>query len=352
MSLDERKKRILQAIVDSYIASAEPVGSRFLARRYDLGVSPATIRNEMADLEEMGYLEQPHTSSGRIPSDKGYRFYVDFLLDIHLLADQEIKRINQWYQSRVREIDLQIQRTAKIISQVTQYTSVVMGPSLSEQKLNYLQLLPVGAGSAVVVLVDEAGIVEHRTVDIPSGISEEELSGLTKIMNERLKGRTLEEVKTSLMRELNAELTGYMDRYQLVQDIIEQLVLAMDETIWENQEEKVYLGGTTNILNQPEFRNIEKARQILSLLEEERALHQALSELAPEGITIRIGKENSLAEMSNCSMITARYEIEGKTVGSIGVLGPTRMDYSHVVSVLNVIAKNLNRSLSSKRDKE
>ncbi len=349
MAMDERKKRILQAIINSYIDSAEPVGSRFIARRYNLGVSPATIRNEMSDLEEMGYLEQPHTSAGRIPSDKGYRFYVDFMLGMHELAAREIARIDDWYRTRAREIDLQIQRTAKILSQMTNYTSLILGPALSEQELRYLQILPIGERTAVIVLVNETGIVEHRNVDLPAGIREEELTDIAQIMNERLRGKTLEDVKTALFQELQAELNSRLDRVHLARQMLEQVLQIMDETVLDCQEERMYLGGATNILSQPEFRDVEKARLVLSLLEEESTLRQVLTDLAPEGITIRIGQENALAEMKNLSMVTARYEIGGKLVGTVGVLGPTRMDYSRVITVMERITRHLNDSLAGKK---
>ena len=347
--MDERKMRILQAIIDSYIDSAEPVGSRFIARRYNLGVSPATIRNEMADLEEMGYLEQPHTSAGRVPSDKGYRFYVDFMLGMHELAAREIAHIDEWYRNRAREIDLQIQRTAKILSQMTHYTSLILGPTLSEQELRYLQILPIGERTAVIVLVNETGIVEHRNVDLPEGLREDELNDIAQIMNERLKGKTLNDVKDALFRELHQELNQRMERFHMARQMLEQVLQIMDETVLDCQEERMYLGGAMNILSQPEFKDVEKARSILGLLEEEASLRQVLADLAPEGITIRIGQENSLVEMQNLSMVTARYEIGGKLVGTVGVLGPTRMDYSRVVSLMERITRHLNESLTGKK---
>jgi heat-inducible transcriptional repressor len=347
MTMDERKKRILQAIVNSYIDSAEPVGSRFIARRYDLGVSPATIRNEMSDLEELGYLEQPHTSAGRIPSDKGYRFYVDFLLGIHQLASREISCIDEWYQNRAREIDLQIQRTVKILSQMTNYTSLIIGPSLSAKALRYLQILPITEGSAVIVLVNDAGIVEHRHVDIPVGISDAEMEEIARIMNDRLRGRSLDDVKQALFQELHTQLAHQMTGYQLVQDTLAKVIGAMDDT--QSTEERIYLGGTTNILNQPEFKDVEKARTILTLLEEESVLRHVLAGIAPSGISIHIGQENPVEEMKHCSMVTARYAIGGKTLGTIGVIGPTRMDYGRVITILELITRNLSDSLDNKK---
>jgi heat-inducible transcriptional repressor len=202
MRMDERKRKILEAIILDYISSAEPVGSRVIAKKYGLGVSPATIRNEMADLEEQGYIEQPHTSAGRIPSDLGYRYYVDSLMERRKLGQIEMDSIRRSYDNRVKEVAQVIHNTSQILSQSTNYTSIVLGPQFGRSAFKHIQLVHVDVGIALVVVVSENGFVQNKTIDIPENIRPEDLNVISQVLNDRLKGLTLNEIKKTLMREI------------------------------------------------------------------------------------------------------------------------------------------------------
>lgn len=342
MGLDPRKQRILQAVIDSYVDSAEPVGSRTLARRFQLGVSPATIRNEMADLAELGYLEQPHTSAGRIPSNKGYRYYVDFLLQVRRLADRDLEWIRENYLTRSVEIDRLIQQTAKILSSLTSYTSLVLEPRQQRQEYRYLQLLPISLCKAVIVLVADTGNVEHALIDLPQGITESEIKKIALILNERMRGLTLDEVKTAMFRDLDAEFRQHLTHFRTMQAIFKQFSDALERVYRQESEDKIYLGGTTNILNQPEFKDVDKAKALLGFLEKEKVLYRLLADTDDERITVSIGQENKFSEMQDCSMVTAHYIRGDKSVGTIGILGPTRMDYGRVIAILEMVTQKLN----------
>lgn len=345
MELDQRKRKILQAVIDSYVDSAEPVGSRTIARRFQLGVSPATIRNEMADLAELGYLEQPHTSAGRIPSNKGYRYYVDFLLQARHLADRDMEWIRESYRTRSGEIDRLIQQTAKILSHLTSYTSLVLEPRQQMQEYRYLQLLPISLSKAVIVLATDTGKVEHALIDLPQGITENEIEKIAVILNEKMRGLTLDEVKTAMLRDLDAEFRRHLSRHQIMQGVLNPFSEFLQRIYHQEPEDRIYLGGTTNILNQPEFKDVDKAKALLTLLEEEKFLHRLLADTAVDRITISIGQENKFSEMQNCSVVTAHYLRSDLSVGTIGILGPTRMDYGRVIAILELVTQHLNSAL-------
>lgn len=340
MQMDDRKKRILLAIIQDYIASAEPVGSRTIARKYELGVSPATVRNEMSDLEELGYLEQPHTSAGRIPSDLGYRYYVDYLMERHQLTSDDQSFIRSGYEAKYHEIGRVIQQTSNLLSEMTNYTSLVLGPQISGTAIKHVQLVALEAGKALVVVVTQGGLVQNQLLNIPEALSREDLEQISRILNAKLQGHSVEDIKRTLISEIYFELSKNQTILDMVMDLLGSQALL-------KEEEKVYLGGTLNILNQPEFRNIEKVKTLLGLLDHEELLKNMLSETPKDdGVVVRIGGENKLEGIKDCSMITATYHVDGRIVGSIGVLGPTRMDYAKVVSVVDFMTKNLSEILS------
>lgn len=340
MQMDERKKRILLAIIQDYIATAEPVGSRTIARKYELGVSPATVRNEMADLEELGYIEQPHTSAGRIPSDIGYRYYVDCLMEKHQLSSDDQAFIRAGYETKNQEIGQVIQATSNLLSQMTNYTSLVLGPQLTGTAIRHVQLVPVDTGKALVIVINQSGIVQNKMLNIPENITYEDLIQISRILNAKLQGHSVEDIKRTLISEIYFELSKHSEIFDIVMDLLANQSLL-------KEEERVYLSGTLNILNQPEFRNIEKVKTLLSLLDHEQLLKNMLSETPQdEGVVVKIGGENKVAGIQDCSMITATYHVDGKVVGSIGVLGPTRMDYAKVVAVVDFINNNLSEILT------
>lgn len=339
MRMDERKRKVLEAIILDYISTAEPVGSRVIAKKYNLGVSPATIRNEMSDLEEQGYIEQPHTSAGRVPSDLGYRYYVDFLMERKKLELREVESINKSYDNRVHEVSQVIQRTSQILSEVTNYTAIVLGPQFGGCAFKHIQLVPVDIGKALVVVVTENGFVQNKMIDIPENIRYEDLNAISQVLNDRLRGLTLQDIKLTLIREIYTEL----NKHKLIFNTALEL---MEENLGIEPEEKIYLGGKLNILNQPEFKDVEKVKTLLSLLEQEELIRNVLTESPLDnGVRVKIGGENSIEAIKDCSMITATYHIDGKVIGAIGVLGPTRMEYSKVVSLVEFINANLSHIL-------
>ena len=334
--LDERKQKILQAIIDDYISTAEPIGSRTIARKYNLGVSSATIRNEMADLELLGYLEQLHTSSGRVPSGKGYRLYVDDLLAPSKISEKEINLIASWYNSRTKSIEEVFQETAKIISRLTKNVSLVMAPQLSQSTFRCLQFVALDKNQAIVIVMTDAGFIENKIIDIPHGTSIEDLQKIATIINGHLSGLMLDEIKTSLIKKIKNEVN--LDLFEATFDSILK-ALAIEK------KERLYLGGTTQLLSQPEFRNVEKVKDILTMLEEEQLLCDLLNSQNGDGVTVTIGQENKYSGIKDCSIIKATYHIKGKGIGTVAVLGPTRMEYGKIITLLEFMHGNLGQIL-------
>lgn len=339
--MDERKQRILQAIIDDYITSAEPVGSRTIARKYDLGVSPATIRNEMADLEMLGYLEHIHTSSGRIPSSKGYRFYVDDLMLPQELTSEEKALIDRWYKKRVRQIDEVFQETAKIISQLTKNVSLVLAPQLSQAAFRCLQFLPLDEFRAVAVLVTDAGFLENKMVDIPDGASFEDLQRMASVINTRLAGKTLDVIKKDSLRLIRDEI-GDETLYQSAMAVVKA-------ALESGKKERLYLGGTTQMLEQPEFHDVDKVKDILLMLEEEQLLKNILHAHQGDGLRVSIGRENEYSGIQDCSIVTASYHLGGELLGTIAVLGPTRMEYGKALTLLDYMNTRLSEVIKKFR---
>lgn len=338
MPMDDRKSKVLQAIILDYIATADPVGSRTIARRYNLGVSPATVRNEMADLEEMGLIEQPHTSAGRIPSQSGYRYYVDFLMEKEPIRNEVREMISGVLLSRMRETELIIQTTSRLLSQLTNYTALVLAPSFGKNILRHVQFLPVGLNKAVMLIVLDNGHVEHRLIDMNDAMNEQEYQAISHILNEHLRGLTVEQWRPSTLQAIYHDLD---QQKKMLRNVIEQI----EDSLTVDREKKVYLGGALNILNQPEFRDVDKVKTLLELLEEENIMKEVLNPMDENGIMVKIGKENLHEGMKDCSLITATYRVDGKVIGTLGVLGPTRMEYSKAVSIVEILTSALTEGL-------
>lgn len=336
MGLDKRKRQVLYAIVHDYIQTAEPVGSRTISRRYELGVSPATIRNEMSDLEEMGYLEQPYTSAGRIPSDRGYRFYVDFLLRVPSLTQQEIELMKRVLSLRMSSAEEIVQQLAKLLSALSNYTAIVLGPSQVQARLRQVQLVPVSSRQIYLVGVTDGGLVLNRMVEIPVAVEVESLAYLQQWLNQRLAGLTLEQIKATSLAELQHDMRISIDLFEA---IVNELLGGLKQP----EAGKVYLGGTTNILNQPEFHDLQKVRTILELLEEDALVWEAIAQVAGKGVSVSIGTENPLSAMHDCSLITAEYQLGGGLVGHFALLGPTRMNYERVLALVQGVCDTLNQ---------
>ena len=331
--LDERKQRILQAVIQDYISSAEPVGSRTLARKYDLGVSPATIRNEMADLEMLGYLEHIHTSSGRVPSSKGYRLYVDSLLPVQPMTDAEKAMIDKWYKAKVQQLDQVFQETAKIISRLTRNVSLVLAPQISKAAFRCMQFLPLDDHRVIAVLMTDAGFVENRIMEMPAGSSFEDFQRMAKVINGCLAGHTLGAIQNGSLKQIEAEIGD--------NGLYESAMTLIDKALNSQRKERLYLGGTTEMMEQPEFHNVDKVKELLIMLEKDQLMKDILKAHLGDGLTVTIGQENEYSGIKDCSIITATYHLDGELLGSMAVLGPTRMEYGRTMSLLNYMNNNL-----------
>ncbi|HEY8532157.1 MAG TPA: heat-inducible transcriptional repressor HrcA [Limnochorda sp.] len=338
--MDQRKMRILQAVTDDYILTAEPVGSRTLARKYGLGVSPATIRNEMADLEELGYLQQPHASSGRIPSDLGYRYYVDGLMSPATLDEAERRAIQAELTRRVALEEL-VHSTSQLVASLTKYASLAVAPRMEDAVLKRVELVSLDPRTVLVIFVAMPGMVEHRVVETRRSWTRDELAHLEAALNECLEGLTVRDLGRTVSQQL-ADVLGDRDLYEAADALLEEALEA-------GGEERIYVEGAVNLFHQPEFRDVDRLRPLLEFLEQKDALLNVLNSHGQSGLTIRIGQENGEGPLQGCSLVTATYEVDGHVVGRIGVLGPTRLEYSRVVAVIQLVAEELSRALAYRR---
>jgi len=339
--MDARKFRILQAIIDDYILTAIPVGSRTISKRYDMNLSSATIRNEMSDLEELGYLDQPHVSAGRVPSAKAYRLYVDELLRDGKLKTDDVQSIREHFTNRSGKMEDVINRAAQVLSNLTSYTSLVMGPKGAEMIIRNLQLVPISRHSALLVIVTDSGIIRDSVIHVDSELDSDALYAISRMLTERVAGCTLRETQQVLktVRKEAAEKHGVIDS-------ISRLV-AETET---SGRAKIAFAGPSNILNFPEYSDIEKARTFLSLLETKDAILSLLEQRQSVAFTVRIGPETGVPELQDCSVVTATYSLDNGTNGTIGVIGPTRMQYGRVLGILGAMGQQLSSLL--KEDEE
>ncbi len=335
--LTERQKLILNAIIDDYVNSAEPVGSRSISKRSDITFSPATIRNEMSDIEDLGLLEQPHTSAGRIPSEKGYRYYVDHLVKRNEISLQEMDRVREYFADRMLQAENLVEEAAGILSQLTKYTAVALGPEIYRTTMKHFQIVSMSPTTAVAIIVTSTGHVESKTVTIEQGVGPADLEKMVNVFNARLTGVPLHLLRTRLYNEVAAELTRHVDRFEQVFKIIEQ---ALEPA----QSHRVIIDGTTKIFDQPEFRNVDQAKHLFELFGDTETLLKLMT-VQETGVGIRIGKETGNEALSNCSLITAAYTFDGKPIGTIGLIGPTRMSYGRMVGLLEFISQELSRRM-------
>ena len=342
--LNERQKKILQIIIEDYIESAEPVGSRTIARKHDLGLSPATIRNEMSDLELLGYLEKPHTSAGRGPSAQAYRLYVDSLVEPGSLDDNDRALIDRWYHERRRSIDDIFSSTAKILSRMTRNVSMIMANQQVNAKFKYVKFLPLDEHRAILCVVTADGKIDNAVVDIPLGMQPAELDYLGARMTNYLEGKTLQTIGPEDLQEM---YNG------VAQDpaLMASLSTAIRRMAGKRNRQKVFLGGAKQLLSQPEFQDVERVKELLSILEEEHVVKDLLQAGQPEsgqtGLRVTIGSENKFTGIRDCSMVQATYRLNGQIVGTMAVLGPTRMEYGKVISVMDYLHKYLQAILKN-----
>jgi len=336
--LTDRQLLILQVIVDDFIQYAQPVGSRSLAKKDEISFSSATIRNEMADLEELGFIEKTHTSSGRIPSEKGYRYYVDHLLSPQKLNFQDIHKVKSIFAERIYEMEKIVQKSAKILSDLTKYTAIVLGPAVRENKLRRIQIVPLNQETAVAIIVTDTGHVENKIFHLPESMNASDLEKFVNILNERLAGVPLDSLNNKLFMEVAELLRQHIENYDIMLNII-------GDSLKVPPNEKLFFSGKTNMLNQPEFHDIEKVRNLLDLIEQEKDFYDIIRK-NPSGIHVKIGRENVNSALEDCSFITASYSIGNEQLGSIAILGPTRMEYSRVISLMQLLSHDLSAVLT------
>ncbi len=337
--MDDRKMGILRAIIDDYIDTAEPIGSRTIARKHELGLSSATIRNEMADLEEMGYLAQPHTSAGRVPSDKGYRLYVDKLMGVKDLTVDEIESIKNAMDIKINELSQLIKQASQIMSKITRYTSMAVTQEMKKSILKAIQVVPIESGKALVIVVTNAGTVKNVIVKISERVLPDFLIKASNILNERLNNLTIEQINLPVIREIENEMGSSSE-------ILIPILNGVAECISQIDNSEVYLNGTTNIFDYPEFRDVSKAKEFLHVLDAKEILHKILSRTDESNkISIHIGTENELDVIKECSLVTATYSLGDRIIGTIGIIGPTRMEYPKVISSMNFIRDKINQEI-------
>ncbi|MBU3160105.1 heat-inducible transcriptional repressor HrcA [Clostridium frigoris] len=341
MEMDERKIKILQAIITDYINNGEPVGSRTIAKKYDLGISSATIRNEMSDLEEMGYIEHIHTSSGRKPSDKGYRLYVDRLMELTKLSSEEEYMIkNHLINAALYEVDKIVKQATQMLSLLTNLTSIMKAPSVQKSCIKYIQLMNLDSISILFVIITDSGIIKNNVIKVSKPMSTATIEKLTNILNFRLGKLTIEQINLEVINNLKSDLAFY-------EEIFAGIIPALYDSLSGVKSSEVYIQGAANIFNYPEYNNITKAREFLVLVDNKESINSLLgTNDNTSKITIKIGGENFVECARECSIITAVYSASGVPLGSIGVIGPTRIPYGKVISVLKEVVKELNDNIA------
>lgn len=333
--LDERKTKILNAIIFNYLETGEPVGSRTISKYTDLNLSSATIRNEMADLEELGFILQPHTSAGRIPSDKGYRFYVDHLMEE---KNREVDDMKQFVIEHTEKMEQVLQQVAKILASSTNYATMVTAPTYHHNKVKFIQLSNVGDDQILAVIVTEANLVKNKIIPVTETIDNETMLKLNFLLNSNLNGLALEEINLGTIARLK-EQAG------IHSNIISNVLDTVAETIGQEEDIRIYTSGTTNLFKYPELSDSERASELISTFEEKQQLANLVTENLLEeentGIQVYIGNESPIQTMRDCSVVTATYELGEGIRGTIGIVGPKRMDYEKVMSNLKVLKNSL-----------
>ena len=338
MEMDDRKMRILQAIIDDYVLTGVPVGSRTISRKYDMGLSSATIRNEMSDLEELGFLDQPHVSAGRIPSAKAYRLYVDTLLQTGKIRDDNEETIRRHFSGRIHQMEDVIDHAAQVLSTLTRYTAVVLSPKGAQPRLQTVQLVPVSYDSALVVIVTDMGVIRDSVIRIGSQMDSDTLYAISRTLTKELQGCTLQEACQ--------RIPGIMSRVSGNDDVLQELYGYLSSGQQDVRRTHMAVGGTSNMLDYPEYSDVDKARSFLSLIETRDKLAEIIRGNGEMAFTVRIGPETGVPEMADCSIVTATYSSRGGQQGTIGVIGPTRMRYSRVLSILNMMGQQMTDLLS------
>ena len=331
--LNDRKKQILKAVIEEYISVAEPISSGTIVEKYDLGFSSATIRNDMADLEQEGYLEKPHTSAGRIPSVKGYRFYVDELLNDENISLEEIQYIKENLQMKVNEIEDLTKITTNTISEMTHYTTVAIGPDSTNNLIKDIKFILLGERLLMAVILTENGAVKETIIKYDEDISQNQINDLNVTFNNKLRGKPLEKIDKPMEEYI---LSTMESQANVIKPIIKQMNKTIEET------NKIYLEGTSKVFDFPEFKKIDTAKNFLSILDTKEEMLEILNSGLAKDINVYIGDENENKDLKDLSIITFKHKVGNKDMGTIGIIGPKRMNYSKVISIMKYISKKLN----------
>lgn len=345
LELDERKVKILDAIIRNYLETGEPVGSRTISKYTDLNLSSATIRNEMSDLEELGYILQPHTSAGRIPSDKGYRFYVDHLMHE---KDREVKEMKEFVIEKTEKVERVLKQVAKLLANSTNYATLVSAPSYNTNKIKFIQLSHVDSGHILAVIVMNSNVVKNQMIDVKEALDNETLLKLNLLLNTALNGLSVQEINLGTIARLKEQAGTHST---IVSDVLD----ALAQTLSENEDLQIYTSGATNILKYPELTSSESATNLLSAFEEKEELRSLVTESLSgqeneTGIQVYIGNEAPIQTMRDCSVVTATYDLGEGVKGTIGIVGPKRMDYENVVDNLRNLKSQLDGIFQKQKD--
>jgi heat-inducible transcriptional repressor len=342
LDLASRRDKILATITETYIAEARPVGSRTIARKLRFKYSPATIRNDMADLEEAGFITHPYTSAGRIPTDRGYRYYVDNLMPPEQLTPQEKKDISRQYAATAKELEALMEKTSRLLSQFSEEAGVVVYPCFKKSRIKHLELVGTGENSALMVILTNSGMVKNLFLDFPHSLNRSQLERISNLFNSQLEGVSLSEVRNYLLQKNLADDLSIFNLFKEVFSVFESAFQKLDQ-------ERLCFEGAVQIISQPEFEDRRALSSLLRIIEEENILLEIMSQdIEEEGLKVHIGAENTSAEIKSLSLVTANYHLGEQAVGSLGVIGPTRMAYSHILSVVDYISRTLEDILNKK----
>ena len=338
--LEKRQRQVLQAIIEEYINTAEPVSSGTIVENYNLGCSSATIRNDMAELEKLGYLEKPHTSSGRIPSAKGYRFYVDELLNDEKISLEEIQYIKSKLETKVNEIEDLTKIATDTLSEITHYTTVAIGPDANNNIISDVKFISLGNRILMAVVLTENGAIKETIIKYDEDISDTQIESLNFLFRNKLIGKPLTKIDKPMEEYI---ISSMEDQVDVIKPIINQMNKSLE------QSEYIYLEGANNVFDFPEFRKIDTARNFLSILDTKEQVMEILNSGIAKDINIYIGEENEKEELKDLSIVTFRHSVGNRDFGTIGIIGPKRMDYSKVISVMKYISKKLNEKFEDER---
>ncbi len=335
MQLDERKTKILQAIIRNYLETGEPVGSRTISKYTDLNLSSATIRNEMSDLEEMGYILQPHTSAGRIPSDKGYRFYVDAMM---AEKEREVVEMKEMLLERQDKMEVLLKQVAKVLAQNTNYATMISAPQTQRNKVKFVQLSRVDAHQILAVIVVEGNVIKNNILHVEEELTDETLLKLNILLNTHLNGLSIDEINLGMIAAMKQQAGIHSD-------IVSEVIDAVAEAIKADEDLEIYTSGTNNILRYPELADNQRASDLINTFEEKQMLSGLVQNMLEDetgtGIQVYIGDETPVQTMKDCSVVTATYELGEGMKGTIGIVGPKRMDYEKVIGTLRTLQSQL-----------